>query len=91
MTVCGSGPGTSGTEGPGTSADSTWLERLGPDHDSNVEMLATLVLLHEGHPLAEELLAPPLNDAWETRRAFLRRTVAWRAAERMLAERRFLI
>jgi hypothetical protein len=41
--------------------------------------------------LAEELLAPPLNDAWEIRCAFLRTTVAWRAAERMLAERRFLI
>jgi len=73
------------------STDSTWVERLGPDHDCNVQMIATLILLREGDPLAEELLAPPLNDAWEVRRAYLRRTLAWRAAERMLSERRFLI
>jgi hypothetical protein len=54
-------------------------------------MIATLILLREGDPLAEELLAPPLNDAWEVRRDYLRRTVAWRAAERMLSERRFLL
>ena len=91
MAVSQSGPSASGTRASGSCVDSTWLERLGPDHDSNVQMIATLILLHEGHPLAEELLAPPLNDAWELRGAFLRNTVAWRAAERMLGERRFLI
>jgi len=73
------------------STESAWLDQLGPDHEANVQMIATLILLHEGDPLAEELLAPPMDDAWEVRRTFLRRTVAWRAAERMLAERRFLL
>jgi hypothetical protein len=80
-----------GASGSGMSADSDWMDRLGTDHDTNVAMIATLILLREGDPLADELLAPPPNDAWEVRRSFLSGTVAWRAAERMLAERRFLI
>jgi hypothetical protein len=75
----------------GSTAQPDWLDVLGPDHESNVQMIATLILLREGGSLAEELLAPPANDAWETRRAYLRGTVAWQAAECMLAQRRFIL
>ncbi len=52
------------------------------EHEHQVHLVATLLLLHDGGQLAEELLAASPNDAWELRRVFLRSTPAWAAAER---------
>lgn len=49
----------------------------GVDHESKVHTLARVLLLEEGGPLAEELLAAPLTGPWEARRAFLKTTLAW--------------
>jgi hypothetical protein len=49
-------------------------------------MLATMILLEEGGPLAKELLATPRSDPSELRRAFLKSTLAWSLAEEMLNE-----
>ena len=64
------------------------------DYESKVHILATVILLEEGGPLAEQLLAmrPLDEDApaaaiaedLRRRRAFLRTTLAWPAAERKL-------
>ena len=66
------------------------------DDESRMHLLATVILLEEGGPLAEELLAmrPLDEDApagaivedLRRRRAFLKTTLAWPAAERKLRE-----
>jgi hypothetical protein len=58
----------------------------GLDHEGKIHMLATMILLEEGGPLAKELLATPRSDPWELRRAFLKSTLAWSLAEEMLDE-----
>jgi hypothetical protein len=77
---------------PSMTTGGDWLDMPGLDYESKVEMVATLILLREGSPRAGELLAPPPTDAArELRRAFLRETVEWLSAERMLAEGHLLV
>jgi len=72
------------------------VAETGLTDEAKVELLAWALVLEEGGPVAEQLTAMPQLDAascsWadirgavDVRRAVLRGTVAWPAAERMLA------
>jgi hypothetical protein len=54
------------------------------DREAKLHLVATWLTLEEDGRTADELSSMPSN-AWERRRALLRATPAWSAAERMLA------
>jgi hypothetical protein len=54
------------------------------DLDAKLDMIATMLVLDEGGPLASTLLAATPGHAHEPRRAFLRGTFAWPMARLLL-------
>jgi hypothetical protein len=73
------------------------LDLSGLNREEKLHLIATVILLEEGGPLAEELLAMPADedapdhqilDDLRRREDFLRSTLAWTLAERKLAGRR---
>ena len=72
------------------------LAETGLTDEAKVELLAQALVLEQGGPVADQLTAMPslnaaqcswaeIKEAVDARRALLRGTVAWPAAERMLA------
>jgi hypothetical protein len=76
-----------------------WLDLADLNREEKLHLIATVILLEEGGPLAEKLLSMPADedapdheivDDLRRREDFLRSTLAWMLAEQMVTETNYL-